>query len=90
MIGKCDFILVSDKNNPKNKWVTLKCNYIEDRRIYRSLVSFVEIQTKFKTYHKEALINMVETLFDTCPPPNNICSRLYKDFITKLEIFKYK
>ena len=90
MIGKCDFILVSDKNNPKNKWVTLKCNYIESRRIYRSLVSFVEIQTKFKQYKKEALINMVETLFDTCPPPNNICSRLSTDVITKLDICTYK
>lgn len=90
MIGKCDIILVTDKNNPKNKWVTLKCNYIESRRIYRSLVSFVDFQTKLKNYTKGALIDMVEKLFDTCPPPNNICSRLSTDVITKLDICTYK
>lgn len=90
MIGKCDFILVSDKNNPKNKWVTLRCNYIESRRIYRSLVSFVEIQTKFKQYPKETLIQMVEKLFNTCPPAHEICSCLSTDVITKLDICTYK
>ena len=90
MIGKCDFILVSDKNNPKNKWVTLKCNYIESRRIYRSLVSFVEIQTKLKQYPKRALIQMVEKLFNTCPSPTSVCSCLSTDVITKLDICTYR
>ena len=90
MIGKCDIILVTDKNNPKNKWVTLKSNYIESRRIYRSLVSVVEMQAKFKQYQKEALIQMVERLFNTCPPPSDICSRLSTDVITKLDICTYK
>ena len=90
MIGKCDIILVTDKNNPKNKWVTLKSNYIESRRIYRSLVSFVEIQAKFKEYPKEALIKLVEKLFNTNPSLGEKCSRLSTDVITKLDICTYK
>ena len=89
MIGKCDFILVSDKNNPKNKWVTLRCNYIESKHIYRSLVSFVEFQTTLKNYPKEALIQMVEKLFNTCPPARDICDCLPTDVITKLDICTY-
>ena len=90
MIGKCDIILVTDKNNPKNKWVTLKCNYVEDKRMYRSLVSFVEFQTKLKTYCKEDLVQMVEKLFNTNPSSGERCSRLATDVITKLDICTYK
>lgn len=90
MIGKCDFILITDKNNPKNKWVTLKCNYIESRRMYRSLVSFVEFQAKLKNYPKEALIQMVEKLFNTNPSSGERCSLLSTDVITKLDICTYK
>jgi hypothetical protein len=90
MIGKCDFVLITDKNNPKNKWVTLRCNYVEDKRMYRSLVSFVEFQAKLKSYPKEALVEMVEKLFNTNPPLGQRCSRLATDVITKLDICTYK